>query len=85
MHLVHPFGERPPDRGAHERLHERAIEREIDLRHPRGGREPALVGRIVAAQRADVVERPLLAAHHPVAGHEIGARGVRGLGSNTAS
>ena len=80
MHLVHPLGERPPDRGAHERLHERAIEGQIDVRHARGGRETALVGRIVAAHRADVVERPLLTAHHPVAGHEIGARRVRGLG-----
>ena len=72
--------------GAHHRLRKGAIEREIDLRHARRRREAALVRRIVAAERADVVERPRLAAHDPVAG-----RRGRGwpcpplLASNTAS
>ena len=56
------------DQRANHRLRECAIEREIDLGNPGSGREPALVGRIVAAERADVVERPRLAAHHPIAG-----------------
>ena len=69
--------------GAHHRLRERAVEREIDLRHARGGREPALVGGIVAAQRADIVECPRLAAHDPVAGDEIGTRRVVALAPRT--
>ena len=56
-----------------------AVEREIDLGNAGGGREAALIGRIVAAERANVVERPRLAAHHPVAGHEIGVGRVLGL------
>ena len=55
------------------RLSERAVEREIDLRHARRGGEAALIRRIVAAERADVVERPRLAAHDPVASDEVGA------------
>ena len=68
------------DERANDRLREGAVEREIDLRHAGGGREAALVGRIVAAERANIVERPRLAAHHPVAGHEIGIGRVLGLG-----
>ena len=60
------------DERANERLHECAVEREVGLGHSRGGCEPPLVGRIVAAERADVVQRPCFAAHHPIAGREIG-------------
>ena len=45
----------------------------------RGGRKPAFVGRVVAAERADVVERALLTPHHPVATREIGVCRLRGL------
>jgi hypothetical protein len=34
---------------------------------------------IVAAERADVIERPLLATHHPIAVHKVGIGGVGAL------
>ena len=45
-----------------------AVEREIGLRNPRGGRKPPLVFGVIAAERANIVERARFAAHHPVAG-----------------
>ena len=80
MQLLHPFRQRRAHERANDRLRERAVEGEIDLGNAGGGREPALVGRIVAAERSDVVERPRLAPHHPIAGREIGVGRVLGLG-----
>ena len=81
MHVAHPFGHHRIGAGAHEGLHIGAVEREIGLRHPRRGRKAPLVLGVVAAERANVVERARLAAHHPVAGDEIGTgHVVRALG-----
>ena len=71
--------QRRVDERANHGLRKRAIEREIGLRYAGGGREPALIGRIVAAERSNVVERPGLAPHHPIAGGEIGVGRVPGL------
>src|SRR4051812_6612163 len=45
----------------------------------RASRKPPLIGGVIPAKRADVVERPRFATHDPLAGDEIGARGVLGL------
>src|SRR6516225_8158677 len=58
----------------------RAVEGEVDLGHTRGGCEAALVGSIVAAERANIIERPCFAAHHPIPGHEIGIGRILRLG-----
>ena len=60
------------DQGPNGRLHEGAVEAEIDLRKPGHRREPALVGDVVAAERADVVERARLEPHHVVAADQVG-------------
>ncbi len=57
---------------ANDRLRKRAVKGEIGLGYASGGREAALVGRIIAAESSDVVERPCFAPHHPLAGREIG-------------
>ena len=68
MQTLHPFRAAGLTPRSDERLQESAIERKIDLGDPRGGREAALVLGVIAAQRANVVERARLAAHDPVAG-----------------
>ena len=77
---AHGVGDGRRGHGADHRLRECAIEGEVDLRHARRSGEAALVLRIVAAERTDVVERPRLAAHHPLARDEVGADRVRPLG-----
>ena len=61
-------------------LHEFLVGREIDLRDALGGREAPLVLGRIAAHGADVVERPRLAAHDPLADGKIGTGGVAALG-----
>ena len=56
MHFAHPLRERRSDSGFHQRLKERAVEREIGLRNLGNGCEHALVLRLMAAKRADVVQ-----------------------------
>jgi hypothetical protein len=73
MQPAEPFGRRFRHHGAHHRLGEHTVKGEIDLRHPRRSRKAPFVGRIVAAQRANVVEGARLATHDPLAGHEVGA------------
>ena len=68
MQPLHPFRHRGADQGADHGLRERAVEREIDFRDAGGSREAALVGRVIAAERPDVVERSRFAAHDPIAG-----------------
>jgi len=80
MQLLHPFCHRGVDERANHGLRERAVEREVGFRYPGGGREPALVGRVVAAERPDVVQGPRFAAHHPVSRREVRVGGVLGLG-----
>ena len=72
MHPRQRLGDRLHRRRADHRLGEGAVEREVDLREPGRGGEAALVLEVVAAERADVVERPRLAAHDPLAGDEFG-------------
>ena len=79
VHHAHQLGESRRNRRLDERLKKRAIEREIGLGNMGHRCEHALVFRLVAAKRADVVQRPGLAAHDPVAAHEIGAGRVIGL------
>ena len=56
MQPVHPFRHRGADQGADHRLRERPVEREVGLGDAGGGREAALVGGVVAAERPDVVQ-----------------------------
>src|ERR671910_3107718 len=72
MRLPQRVRERRRGHGAHHRLREGAVEREVDLGYPCGRGEAAFVRGVVTAERADVVERARLAAHHPLAGNEVG-------------
>ena len=56
---------------SHPRLHERAIEAEIDVGYPGDRLELAVVAIVVAAERPDVVERPRLEAHQIVAADKV--------------
>ena len=71
MNPSHHFGRLRRYQGAHERLHEGAVECEIGLRNAGRSRKAAFVRRIVAAKRTNIVKRSRLAAHHPLAGHEV--------------
>jgi hypothetical protein len=79
MEVSHQIGQTRIDQRPHDRLHEGAIEREVGFRHAVDRRETALVGNTIAAKRTDVVERSRLAAHHPIAGHEVRTGGCLGL------
>src|SRR3974390_816690 len=72
MELTKPFCRRLRNEGTHHRLRESPVEPEIDLRNARGSREAALVGRIVDAECAEILKRPLVAPHHPFSSHETG-------------
>ena len=72
VHPAHRLRHRRRHRRLDPGLQERPVEREVDLRQSCRSLKAPLVGEIVAAQRADVVERAGLAAHHPLAGHEVG-------------
>ena len=61
-------------------LEELLVGSKIDLRHAFGrGEAPLILGRI-SSHGANVVERPGLAAHHPLADDHIGACGIVTLG-----
>src|SRR5262249_26401091 len=64
---------------AHRRRPKRAVKRQIRLRHLRGSREAPFIGGSVTAERANVIERPWLAAHYPVSTGEVGVGGVLSL------
>src|SRR5262249_13846377 len=59
---------------------EGAVKGKIGLGHGGGGRETALIRRIIAAERADVVQGPCFAPHHPLSGREIRIGRVLGFG-----
>ena len=80
MHFPHQLRYGGRQDAAHHGPHECAVERQVSFRHPGRGGEAALVGGVVAAERADVVERPPLAAHDPVAGDEVGVGCLAGFG-----
>ena len=63
----------------HDGLSKGAIERKIYFGNARGRRKTALIRHVVAAERADIVQRPCFASHHPVSEREIGVGGFRGL------
>src|SRR5262249_47423007 len=65
--------------GTHQRLREGAIKREISLRHFCSSRETPFIRGIVAPERPNVIERPRLAAHHPVPAREVGIDGIFSL------
>ena len=65
--------------GLDHRLHECAVKRQIDFRDARGGRKTPLILRRIAAHGADIVQRPLLAAHDPLTRYQIGIGGVAGF------
>ena len=73
------------DESADNRLHEGAIKREIGLRHAVNRGETVIIRHVVAAQCADVIERPQLAPHDPFAGSEIGIDRFTGLPLEFAS
>ena len=73
VQLMQSFREGRRDERAHGRLCKRAVEREIDVGDASGRGETAFIGSVIAAQRANVIERPRLAAHEPVARDQIRA------------
>ena len=79
VQLLHRLRHRRTGERAHDRLGEGAVEREIDLRNPGGGRKTTLVRRIIAAEGANVVERSFLAAHDPVAARQVGVDRISAL------
>ena len=79
MHHSHPLRESRVDCRFHERLKERAVKGEIGLRNLGNGREHALVFRLMAAKRADVVQGSWIAMHDPIPGYEIGMGRAVGL------
>ena len=79
MQLLHQLRRRRIHERTNDRLCKRPVKREIGLGYARGGGEAALVGCVIAAERANVVERAFLASHHPVSQREIRVGGVGGL------
>ena len=71
--LCRSFGHR----GANPRLPEGAIEAEIKIGEPCEGGEPRVVLEAIDAERADVVEHPLLQTEEIFSVHEIPVSGVR--------
>src|SRR5579864_2993547 len=71
MGLVHPLHAWGAYHGADDRLHEATIKREICLGNPRNRREPAFIGLLMPAKRANIVKGPRLASHHPIACHQV--------------
>src|ERR1044072_8844520 len=79
MQLLQPLRQRWVHERANDRLRKLAVNGKIGLRHPRGRRETPLIRRIVAAERADVIQRSRLTAHEPLSGCKLGVRGVLAL------
>src|SRR5262245_22437782 len=79
VEFLHPLCHGRVRKGAHRWLGERTIEAKIGLRYSSGGREAAIIRRVIAPEFADIFECPDLAAHHPVAGYEIRIFGVLDL------
>ena len=61
-------------------LEELPVGSEIDFRDALGGRKAPLVLGRIAAHGPDIIQRPRLAAHHPLPDGEIGIRGLVALG-----
>ncbi len=80
MQPMQRFRHWPRHERAHERLCKSAIEREVDLGNSRCRREAAFIGSVIAAERANVIEGPHLAAHYPIACNQIRAGGGVRLG-----
>jgi hypothetical protein len=80
MQPLEPFGHRGVGQHANHGLGERAVEREVRLGNASSGREPALVGGVVATERADVVQGPRFAPHHPISGREVRVDRIPSLG-----
>src|SRR5262245_66220785 len=72
MESLHPLCRGSAGDGAHDRLRKGAVESKICLRYLGDGRKAAIICCVVSTQFANVFERSRLAAHHPVAGYEIG-------------
>src|SRR5258708_7172473 len=71
MQLSHPGGERRIRHSPDRRLYKGSVEREIDLGNAGCGREAAIVFRIIPAHRQDIIKRPRLAAHDPIADAKV--------------
>ena len=80
MHLTQRVRERSGCERTHDRLRKRAVEREIDLGNAGRRCEAAFIGSVIAAKRANIVQRPHLATHEPIAGNQIRAGGAVRLG-----
>src|SRR5580704_9039520 len=74
--LRHPRRHQTLDPG----LEELAVGGEIDLRYALGGGKPPLILGRIATHGTNVVQRPRLATHYPLADGEIGIRRISALG-----
>src|SRR6266436_2927687 len=79
MQLLQPLRQRRVRERANERLRKLAVKRKVVLRHADGGGETPLIRRIIAAKRADVVQGPRFAPHHPLSGRKLGVCGAFAL------
>src|SRR5262249_47442306 len=80
VQLLHPLCQRRVHECPNERLRKGAVKREVGFRYASGGGEPSLIGRIISAKRADIVQRSFLAPHHPTAGRKIRIGSISSLG-----
>ena len=78
--MLQRFCDRSGYERAHDRLGKRAVEREVHLGDARGRCEAAFIGSVIAAERANIVESPHLAAHEPIASDQVRAGGAVRLG-----
>ena len=85
MEPAHPFGDAFVGPQPDPRLNKRAIEAEIDLGHPRSRGELPVILFVVAAERADVIERSRFKTDEIVAADEVGVGSFGSLGVITAS
>jgi hypothetical protein len=76
MQLLQPLRQRRVRERANERLRKLAVKRKVVLRHADGGGETPLIRRIIAAKRADVVQGPRFAPHHPLSGRKLRIGGI---------
>ena len=76
MPLAHPFGEALVGPAPYPRLHERAIEAEIDFGQTRDRSELLVILLVVAAHGPDIIQGPGFEPHEIVAPQQIGGLGL---------
>src|SRR5262245_15260886 len=77
MKLAHPLGKALVGPSPHPRLHERAVEADVDLRKAGNHRKLSILLLVVDPERPDVVEGSGFEAYEIVAADQVGRRPVR--------